>query len=120
MKVRSRVANLGDLRNPSLRQNVISGAITPSQIAVMTTEVCVYVRACVRTCVRVRVCVCVCVRGMFMYIFYYVHDIISVKWARYYLGRLISLVPRPHPLTRRNSVVNQVKFMGLAHTFVTM
>ena len=49
MKVRSRVANLGDLRNPSLRQNVISGAITPSQIAVMTTEVCV--------------CVCVCGRG---------------------------------------------------------
>ena len=37
------MANLGDLRNPSLRQNVISGAITPSQIAVMTTEVCVCV-----------------------------------------------------------------------------
>ena len=52
MKVRSRVANLGDLRNPSLRQNVISGAITPSQIAVMTTEV--------GGCVCVCVCVCVC------------------------------------------------------------
>ena len=31
-----------------------------------------------------------------------------------------SLVPRPHPLTRRNGLVNQVKFLGLAHTFVTM
>ena len=31
-----------------------------------------------------------------------------------------SLVPRPHPLTRRNSLVNQVEFLGLAHTFATM
>jgi len=38
MRIRSRVANLGDLKNPGLRQNVISGAITPEQIAVMTTE----------------------------------------------------------------------------------
>ena len=27
-----------------------------------------------------------------------------------------SLVPRPHPLTRRNGLVNQVEFLGLAHT----
>ena len=31
-----------------------------------------------------------------------------------------SLVPRPHPLTRRNGVVNQVKFLRLAHAFATM
>ena len=30
------------------------------------------------------------------------------------------LVPRPHPLTRRNGLVNQVEFLGLAHTFATM
>ena len=28
-----------------------------------------------------------------------------------------SLVPRPHPLTRR---IGLVKFLGLAHTFVTV
>ena len=28
-----------------------------------------------------------------------------------------SLVPRPHPLMRRNGLVNQVEFLGLAHTF---
>ena len=28
-----------------------------------------------------------------------------------------SLIPRPHPLTRRNGLVNQVEFLGLAHTF---
>ena len=27
---------------------------------------------------------------------------------------------RPHPLMRRNGLVNQVKFLGLAHTLVTM
>ena len=31
-----------------------------------------------------------------------------------------SLVPRPHPLTRRNGLVNQVDFLGLAHAFATM
>ena len=31
-----------------------------------------------------------------------------------------SLVHRPHPLTRRNGLVNQVKFLGLAHTFATL
>lgn len=38
-KVRSRISNLGDIKNPSLRQNVISGHIAPAKIAVMTTEV---------------------------------------------------------------------------------
>ena len=33
---------------------------------------------------------------------------------------LLSLVPRPHPLTRRNGLVNQVDFLGLAHSFATM
>ena len=31
-----------------------------------------------------------------------------------------SLVPRPHPLTRRNGVVNQVEFLGLALAFATL
>ena len=31
------------------------------------------------------------------------------------------LIPRPHPLrTRRNSLVNQATFLGLAHTFATV
>ena len=38
-RVRSRISNLGDIKNPSLRQNVISGEIDPARIAVMTTEV---------------------------------------------------------------------------------
>lgn len=38
-KVRSRISNLGDIKNPSLRQNVIWGHITPARIAVMTTDV---------------------------------------------------------------------------------
>ena len=33
---------------------------------------------------------------------------------------IISLVLRPHPLMRRNGLVNQVEFLGLAHTFATM
>ena len=32
----------------------------------------------------------------------------------------ISLVPRPHPLMSRNSLVNQVEFLGLPHGFATM
>ena len=31
-----------------------------------------------------------------------------------------SLVPRPHPLTRRNGLVNQVEFLGLVPAFATM
>ena len=33
---------------------------------------------------------------------------------------LTSLVPRPHPLTRRNGLVNQVKFLGLAGALATL
>ena len=33
---------------------------------------------------------------------------------------LLSLIPRPHPLTRRNNLVNQVEFLGLVHAFVTL
>ena len=28
-------------------------------------------------------------------------------------------VPSPHPLTRKNSLVNHVKFLGITHTFAT-
>ena len=31
-----------------------------------------------------------------------------------------SLVPSPHFLTRKNCLVNKVKFLGLAHTFTTV
>ena len=33
-------------------------------------------------------------------------------------GRKYSLVPRPHPLMRKSSLVNQVKFLGLAYALV--
>lgn len=51
-QVRSRVSNLGDLKNPGLRQAVINGHIAPSKVAVMKTEVCV--GACVHVCTRIR------------------------------------------------------------------
>ncbi|XP_033623096.1 transcription elongation factor A protein 2 isoform X2 [Fukomys damarensis] len=37
-RVRSRISNLKDAKNPVLRRNVLCGAITPQQIAVMTSE----------------------------------------------------------------------------------
>ncbi|XP_036281754.1 transcription elongation factor A protein 2 isoform X2 [Pipistrellus kuhlii] len=37
-RVRSRIANLKDAKNPDLRRNVLCGTITPQQIAVMTSE----------------------------------------------------------------------------------
>ncbi|EMP33299.1 Transcription elongation factor A protein 2, partial [Chelonia mydas] len=37
-RVRSRISNLKDSKNPELRKNVLCGAITPEQIAVMTSE----------------------------------------------------------------------------------
>lgn len=37
-RVRSRVSNLGDLKNPNLREQVICGNISPAKIATMTTE----------------------------------------------------------------------------------
>ena len=39
MRIRSRVANLGDAKNPNLRQKVLSGEITAAQISTMTAEV---------------------------------------------------------------------------------
>lgn len=38
-RVRSRISNLKDSKNPELKKNVLCGAITPEQIAVMTSEV---------------------------------------------------------------------------------
>ncbi|KAI4503716.1 hypothetical protein M0802_001119 [Mischocyttarus mexicanus] len=37
-RVRSRVANLRDVKNPNLKTNFIVGAITPARLAVMTAE----------------------------------------------------------------------------------
>jgi transcription elongation factor S-II len=37
-RIRSRVSNIGDLKNPGLKQRLIAGDITPDQIAVMPTE----------------------------------------------------------------------------------
>uniref|UniRef100_A0A8I3S1W3 Opioid related nociceptin receptor 1 n=2 Tax=Canis lupus familiaris TaxID=9615 RepID=A0A8I3S1W3_CANLF len=37
-RVRSRISNLKDAKNPDLRRNVLCGVITPQQIAVMTSE----------------------------------------------------------------------------------
>ncbi|XP_075427659.1 transcription elongation factor A protein 2 isoform X2 [Ascaphus truei] len=37
-RIRSRISNLKDGRNPDLRKNVLCGAITPEQIAVMSCE----------------------------------------------------------------------------------
>jgi transcription elongation factor S-II len=39
-RIRSRVANLKDAKNPQLRQNVLIGLITPERIAGMSAEVC--------------------------------------------------------------------------------
>ena len=38
-QVRSRVSNLGDLKNPTFRQAVINGHLPPSKVAVMKTDV---------------------------------------------------------------------------------
>ncbi|KAJ6652153.1 hypothetical protein lerEdw1_013155 [Lerista edwardsae] len=37
-RIRSRLSNLKDSKNPELRKNVLCGVITPEQIAVMTSE----------------------------------------------------------------------------------
>ncbi|XP_051000003.1 transcription elongation factor A protein 2 [Acomys russatus] len=37
-RIRSRISNLRDAKNPRLRRDVLCGAITPQQIAVMTSE----------------------------------------------------------------------------------
>ena len=53
---------------------------------------------------------------------WHVHTGISLASNTFHRERkgLISLIPRPHPLTRRKRLVNQVEFFGLAHAFVTM
>ena len=33
---------------------------------------------------------------------------------------MLSLVPKPHPLMRRNGLVNQIEFLGLVDVFVTV
>lgn len=38
-KIRSRVANLRDKKNPALRENVLLGSITPQRLVKMTPEV---------------------------------------------------------------------------------
>lgn len=39
-RIRGRISNLKDLKNPGLRANVLLGSITPERLAVMTAEVC--------------------------------------------------------------------------------
>ena len=39
-RIRSRLANLKDTKNPDLKMNVLRGVIKPDKIAVMTAEVC--------------------------------------------------------------------------------
>ena len=76
--MRSRVANLKDVKNPSLRENVLRGLIPPDRIARMTAEVslALYLRFCSKNffipptlkkleghiAFGLSVCACVCVR----------------------------------------------------------
>jgi transcription elongation factor S-II len=39
-RIRSRISNLKDLKNPNLRINALLGIITPERLAVLTAEVC--------------------------------------------------------------------------------
>ncbi len=39
-RIRSRISNLKDAKNPNLRINVLLGLITPERLAVLTAEVC--------------------------------------------------------------------------------
>jgi transcription elongation factor S-II len=41
-RIRSRVANLKDGKNPNLRINVLLGIITPERLAVLTADVCLF------------------------------------------------------------------------------
>lgn len=43
-RIRSRVANLKDSKNPELRKNLLAGALPASRLAVMTAEVRYYVK----------------------------------------------------------------------------
>jgi transcription elongation factor S-II len=40
-RIRSRVQNLKDIKNPELRTNYICGAIPAQKLAIMTAEVCI-------------------------------------------------------------------------------
>ena len=40
-RIRSRISNLKDSKNPNLRINVLLGLITPERLAVLTAEVCI-------------------------------------------------------------------------------
>ena len=42
-KVRSRVSNLRDKKNPALRENVLLGSIAPSKLVKMTPEVMIFI-----------------------------------------------------------------------------
>lgn len=46
-RIRSRISNLKDLKNPELRINVLLGNITAERLAVLTAEVSVSTGACV-------------------------------------------------------------------------
>lgn len=39
-RVRSRISNLKDMKNPNLRRTVLCGSVTPERMAKMTAEVC--------------------------------------------------------------------------------
>jgi len=39
-RIRSRISNLKDQKNPKLRINTLLGIITPERLAVLTAEVC--------------------------------------------------------------------------------
>ncbi len=39
-RVRSRISNLKDVKNPNLRRTVLCGSVTPERMAKMTAEVC--------------------------------------------------------------------------------
>lgn len=39
-RVRSRISNLKDMKNPNLRRTVLCGSVTPDRMAKMTAEVC--------------------------------------------------------------------------------
>lgn len=43
-RVRSRISNLKDAKNPNLRISVLLGRITPERLAVLTSEVHIIVR----------------------------------------------------------------------------
>ena len=54
---------------------------------------------------------------------YQEHTLTVVHRAEVYIIKAmvqVSLVPRPHPLTRRNGLVNQVEFLGLVDALATV